>query len=71
MAILGEYDNPIPTKSIFGKLVSYLILITPLSAFIIVALWNPFGKNDNNKARYRSSYLLRDKGSSGRFPVFE
>jgi hypothetical protein len=57
VSILGEINSPLPTKSIYGKLVGYLVLITPIIVLIVVAVWNPFGGNDNNKAGDSSSHF--------------
>ncbi|CAI2364123.1 unnamed protein product [Moneuplotes crassus] len=61
MAVYGDITRKDKPKETIDVIVCNIIFAIPLLSFLIVFVWNPFGRYDlENKAEYRSASLLDD-----------
>ncbi|CAI2364268.1 unnamed protein product [Moneuplotes crassus] len=61
MAVYGDITRKNKPKETIDVIVCNIIFAIPLLSFLIVFVWNPFGRYDlENKAEYRSASLLDD-----------
>ncbi|CAI2364254.1 unnamed protein product [Moneuplotes crassus] len=59
MAVYGDITRKNKPKETIDVIVCNIIFAIPLLSFLIVFVWNPFGRYDlENKAEYRSANLL-------------
>jgi len=68
IAVANEIQYPLHSPKFWDTAMSYLIFATPLTIFVVLFIWNPFG-DENKRAKSRAVILLSDE-SEGEIKKF-
>lgn len=64
MAVWNELKHPLMKEQLAERIISFTIFFTPIILTILIAIWNPFGKEAAaNRERQRTQKLLNESNA--------